>query len=204
MTERKKKRAGVSQATALRTQRRVDELLRIRLDGAEFWDVREYVREKENEEGSPWELAEGASPLSDSQIWRLIAKADDAIQASHSRSRRRLVRHHLAQRRNLYAKALLAGDVRTALACKRDEAELLGLYPAKRAEVTGKGGGAIQTSNTHEHKQPAPPSAAVLALLEHLGVPTAELDRALRADGDPQPPDTPRPDAQAGAVPPAR
>jgi len=30
-------------------QRRVDDVLRIRLDGAQWWDVREYVREKEGE-----------------------------------------------------------------------------------------------------------------------------------------------------------
>src|SRR5262245_10990160 len=114
------------------TLRRVEDLLRIRLDGAEWWDVREFVREKEGEEGSAWQLGPGATPLSDSQIRRLLAKADGAVEASHMRSRRKLLRRHLAQRRNLYAKAVLAGDLRTALACLRDEAELRGLYPPKK------------------------------------------------------------------------
>lgn len=123
------------------TLRRVGELLRVRLDGAEWWDVCEFVRGREAEPGSAWHLAPGASPLSDSQIRRLLAKADASIEASHVRSRRKLLRRHMAQRRNLYAKAVLAGDVRSALACLRDEAELLGLYPPKRvrAEVAGRG-----------------------------------------------------------------
>jgi hypothetical protein len=129
-------------ATKQQTERRVEELLRIRLDGAEFWDLREYVREKEKEEGSAWHLAPGATPLSDSQIRRLASRADALIAASRERSRRKAVRLHLARRRNLYAKAVLQGDIRTALAVLRDEAELLDLYPARKVkgELTGKGG----------------------------------------------------------------
>jgi hypothetical protein len=132
-------------ANAPQTERRVSELLRIRLDGAEWWDVVKYVREKEKEKGSAWELADGVSPLSEGMIRKLLAKADAAVEASHVRSRRKLMRRHLAQRRNLYAKAVLAGDIRSALACLRDEAELLGLYPPKRvkAEVSGEGGGPL-------------------------------------------------------------
>jgi hypothetical protein len=52
--------------TKAQVEARVTEILRIRLDGAEMWDVREYVREKEKEEGSVWQLAEGQKPLSDS------------------------------------------------------------------------------------------------------------------------------------------
>jgi hypothetical protein len=138
MTQPKRK-PRVSEAL---TERRVGELLRIRLDGAEWWDICEFVREKEQEAGSAWHLADGESPLSHSQIRRLLAKADAEVQASHVRSRRKLVRSHLAQRRNMYAKAMLAGDIRTALACKKDEAEMLGLYPPKRikGEFTGKNG----------------------------------------------------------------
>jgi hypothetical protein len=113
--------------TKTQVQARVSEILRIRLDGAEFWDLCEYVREKEQEEGSPWKLAEGQKPLSDSQLWRYIAKADREIAASCRASRKKLLRRHLAQRRSLYAKAVSAGDYRAALACLQDEAKLLGL-----------------------------------------------------------------------------
>jgi hypothetical protein len=127
-------------ATKAIVLRRVEEVLRIRLDGAEFWDVREYAREKEAEEGSAWHLSEGAKPLSDGQLWRYIAAADKLIAESCRASRKKLLRRHLAQRRNLYAKSVLAGDYRSALAVLRDEAELEGLYPPKKiAPTTPKG-----------------------------------------------------------------
>jgi hypothetical protein len=115
---------------------RVDEILRIRLDGAEIWDVREYVREKEQEEGSLWHLPEGEKPLSDSQLWRYMARADKLIEESSHASRKKLIRRHLAQRRNLYAKALSAGDYRAALAVLKDEADLRGLYPPTKIAPT--------------------------------------------------------------------
>jgi hypothetical protein len=115
-------------ATKTTIQKRVEEVLRIRLDGAQFWDVREYAREKEQEAGSAWHLREGEKPLSDGQLWRYIGRADDLIAENCRASRKRLFRNHLARGRHLYAKAVSQGDIRAALACLRDEAELLGLY----------------------------------------------------------------------------
>jgi hypothetical protein len=120
--------------------RRIDDVLRIRLDGAQFWDVREYVREREKEPGSAWFLPEGEGPLSDSQIRRYQQQADKLVYESHERSRKKLFRRHLAQRRHLYGRAVTTGDIRTALACAQDEARLLGLYPpAKVAPTTPDG-----------------------------------------------------------------
>src|SRR5262249_47926914 len=76
-------------------------------------------------------------PLSDGQLWRYIRRADQMIAESCRASRRKLLRRHLAQRRNLYAKAVSAGDYRTALAVVRDEAELQGLYADLRVKVGG-------------------------------------------------------------------
>jgi hypothetical protein len=119
---------------------RVTEILRVRLDGAEIWDVREYVREQEQTDGSPWKLDEGQRPLSDSQLWRYIARADKLAAEGCRASRKKLLRRHLAQRRNIVGKAMSAGDYRAALAALRDEAELLNLYPPKRiAPVTPDG-----------------------------------------------------------------
>jgi hypothetical protein len=116
------------------------EILRIRLDGAEIWDVREYVREKEREPGSAWELPQDAKPMSDSQLWRYMARADKLLAASCRASRKKLLRRHLAQRRNLYAKAVSQGDVRAALAVLTDEAKLIGLYaPVKVAPTNPTG-----------------------------------------------------------------
>jgi hypothetical protein len=116
-------------ANKAQVEARVTELLRRRLAGTEFWDIREYVREREQEEGSPWKLADGQKPLSDSQLWRYLARVDQRIADDCRASRKKQLRLHLAQRRCLYARALAQGDIRAALACKRDEAELLGLYP---------------------------------------------------------------------------
>jgi hypothetical protein len=121
-----------SHASNAQSQRRVDDILRIRLDGAEFHDVREFVREKEAEAGSAWFLPDGESPLSDSQIRRYQQKADEVMLASCEQSRKKLRKRHLAQRRNLYARALTTGDIRTALACLDSEAKLLKLFPSER------------------------------------------------------------------------
>jgi hypothetical protein len=121
-------------------RRRVEEILRIRLDGAEWWDCCEFVREKEQEPGSAWHLADGDKPLSEASLRRYLAKADQLIAESCRASRKKLLRRHQAQRRNLYAKAVSAGDYRTALAVLKDEAELQGLYAPKKYERSGPGG----------------------------------------------------------------
>ncbi len=112
--------------------RRVQDVIRIRLDGAEFWDLLEFVREQEQEEGSAWFVSESGSPLSEGMIRKYQEKADDAIGATVQKSRKKLIGRHLAQRRHLYGKAVLAGDLRTALACIQDEAKLVGLYPSEK------------------------------------------------------------------------
>lgn len=118
---------------------RIEDVLRIRLDGAEFWDVREYAREKCAEDGSPWHT-EGGKCLSDGQLFRYIARADKLIGESCRSSRKRLLRRHLAQRRNLYGKATNSGDVRAALACLDSEAKLVGLFDAPSKPAKNEAG----------------------------------------------------------------
>lgn len=130
----------MSKATAAIVARRVEEVLRIRLDGAEFWDVREYACEKEAEAGSAWELPSDGKPLSDGQLRRYVARVDRMIAENCRASRKKLLRRHLAQRRNLYAKAVPQGDIRAALACIADEAELLGLYAPTKTALTSPDG----------------------------------------------------------------
>jgi hypothetical protein len=135
MSERKRKPAPAI------IKQRTEEILRIILDGAESpWDTCAYVREKEREPGSVWELPPDGKPLSDSQIRRYVAKANQLIAESCRASRKKLLRRHLAQRRNLYAKAVSQGDLRAALAVLQDEAALEGLYlPKKIAPTNPKG-----------------------------------------------------------------
>lgn len=159
-----KPKATKAKATRATVVRRVEEILRIRLDGAEFWDVREYAREKERESGSAWELPEGGKPLSDGQLWRYIGMADKLIAESCRASRKKLLRRHLAQRRNLYAKAVSQGDVRAALAVLSDEAKLLGLYaPVKVAPTNPEG------DQSYEPLTDAETAAALEALYARLG-----------------------------------
>src|SRR5262245_36644479 len=94
----KKKRPGVSKAEALRVAQRVEELVRIRLDGAQWWDVCEYVREQEQTDGSHWKLAKRQKPLSDSQLRRYVHRADLLILASVKDKRSKVLRRHLARR----------------------------------------------------------------------------------------------------------
>jgi hypothetical protein len=127
-------------ATKAQILTRTEEILRIRLDGAQIYDVREYVRQKEREEGSAWHLAPAAKPLSDSQLWRYMARADKMMAESCRASAKKLHRRHLAQRRHLYGKAVLSGELDTALRVLRDEAELLGLYPPRKTALTNPAG----------------------------------------------------------------
>lgn len=171
-------------ATKAQIQARVEEVLAIRLDGAEFWDVREYAREKEAEEGSPWQLAEGQKPLSDGQLRRYISRADRMVAESYRASRKKLLRRHLGWRRNLYAKAVSAGDYRAALAAARDEAELLSLYPAKRTELTGKDGGPLAAVIAPVEMTDDERAAAVSALLSRVGQASPGQDSDEPGDGD--------------------
>jgi hypothetical protein len=133
-------------ATKAQVTARVEEILRIRLDGAEAWAIREYVREKQQEEGSPWQLRPEEKPLSDSQLRRYQQRADALIAESCREGRKKALRRHLAQRRALYARAVNAGDLRAALAVLRDEAELRGLYPAGKLKVKAEVGGSFHFS----------------------------------------------------------
>jgi hypothetical protein len=129
-----KKKPKASKATVLL---RVTEVYRIRLAGAKLLDVQEYVREQEQTDGSAWKLADGDKPLSEAQICVYIKRADDAIAASTKESRKRSLVKNLARREDLYAKAVNAGDIRTALAVADSEAKLRGLFdvPACAAKL---------------------------------------------------------------------
>jgi hypothetical protein len=128
------RRPKASKATVLL---RLTEIWRIRLDGASIIDVAEYVAEQEQTDGSPWKLAEGETPLSRRQIERYVQRADQAIAASTRERRRQTLVKHLARREHMYARAMNAGDVRTALAVADSEAKLRGLFdvPSRPAKL---------------------------------------------------------------------
>jgi hypothetical protein len=118
-------------ATKAEIQQRVEEILQIRLAGAEFWDIRQYAAEK------GWQV-------SDRQLWRYIRQADQLLARVLEKDRDKLLNRHLAQRRALLAKAMSIADYRTALAVLKDEAELQGLYD--HSQLPGPGGTAPELS----------------------------------------------------------
>jgi hypothetical protein len=143
---------------------RVEEVLQIILDGAQPWEVRRHVADKEAAGEAPWTIPEGGKPLSERQLTRYVAQAERLMAEACSATRRKRLRRHLARRQNLYAKALALGDVKAALAVLRDTAELEALYPPKRLKVDGNGGKADDAELSDAERL-----AALQALYARLG-----------------------------------
>jgi hypothetical protein len=136
--------------------RRVEEVLRIRLDGAEFWDVLQYIAEKQEAGEGIWAVPEGGKPIAQRTVWWYIQRADQLLAETfrNEAGRKKMRRRHLAQRRNLYAKAVSQGDIRAALSCLDSEAKLLDLYPkpedALRREVEELKKMLVKTGRAHD------------------------------------------------------
>jgi hypothetical protein len=113
-------------STKVEVAKRVSEVYKLRLGGAEFPDIREYAAAPEQNWG-----------VSDSQLWRYIKAADALCQEYLDARGEHLLARHILQRRQLFAHAMGAGDHRTALAVLKDEADLEALYPAQRAAAPG-------------------------------------------------------------------
>ena len=112
-------------STKAEVRKRVEEVFKLRLGGAEFADIRDYANAPEQ-----------AWNVSDSQIRRYIAAADKLVKERFDAKADHLLARHLLQRRTLYAHCVGAGDYRTALAVLRDEADLEGLYPPHKIAPT--------------------------------------------------------------------
>jgi hypothetical protein len=110
-------------ATKAVVAQRVDAVLRIRIDGAQFHDIVQYAAEQQ------WGVGER-------QLWNYVAAADALLVARQEKDRDKLFARHVAQRQALVARAVNAADYRTALAALKDEAELLGLYPPRKVAPT--------------------------------------------------------------------
>jgi hypothetical protein len=104
---------------AAEVARRVEEVLRIRLDGAQYHDVLHYSAEK------GWGLKER-------QIREYIARADDLLVERQEKKRKRVIARRLSMREALFARAVNAADYRTALAILSDMDKLQGHYTSDR------------------------------------------------------------------------
>ena len=98
--------------------KRVEEVLRIRIDGAAFHDVVLFASE------NGWEI-------SDRQVTTYIQRADKLLVERQDKSRKKIIARHLAQRQALYARAVNAADYRTALAVLDSEAKMRGLFASE-------------------------------------------------------------------------
>jgi hypothetical protein len=110
-------------ASSAEVQQRVTQVLRLRLNGAQWHDLQEFARAPvcEAREGPPWDVG-------DVQLRAYITASNKLLAEAASGERRPIYQLHLAQRQALYARAIDTGDLRTALAILKDEAELRGLY----------------------------------------------------------------------------
>lgn len=102
---------------------RVEAVLRLLIAGAQYHEIRQYATKQ------GWDVSER-------QVRRYIASANDQLAGLGEARRERLLDRHLVQRGNLYARAVQAGDLGTALRVLQDEAELLGMYPPKKVAPT--------------------------------------------------------------------
>jgi hypothetical protein len=115
-------------------RRRLEQLLRIRLRGAQFADVRQFADEADPETGRPWLTKEG-KPISDRQLKRYCQQSDQLLDKHLEKNFQMLFNRHRGRCQELYALALESGDIRGALAVAQEEARLLNLYPK---EPTGR------------------------------------------------------------------
>jgi hypothetical protein len=121
-------RAG-RKSTQAEVAKRVNEVLKLRLSGAEFHDLRDYALAPKQ----AWNISDG-------QLRRYIARADALCRTYFDARAGYLLSRHLLQRRTLYSHALEARDYRTALAVLQDEAKLEALYPPTKIAPTNPAG----------------------------------------------------------------
>lgn len=111
----KKRKADTAEALL-----RVEAVLRIRLDGAQFHDVVQFASEN------------GWGDLTERQIRNYIRRADDLLVERQEKKRKRIIARRLSQREALFARAVNAADYRTALAILSDMDKLQGHYMSDR------------------------------------------------------------------------
>ena len=116
------------------TPERVDTVLRLRLDGAQFHDLKAFANDTDAEGKADAARGGPAWNVSDADLWAMIGKADDLLVARAEKDRARAYAVAVARREALYARAVNAGDYSAALGCLKDIAQLQGTYP-KVAEL---------------------------------------------------------------------
>jgi len=119
--DKKNKRKPAKKSDDSEVARRVEEVVRIILDGAQHWDVLQYASEK------GWGVSER-------QVRTYIARAHEILVEQQEKDREKVIARHLSQRQALFARAVNAADLRTALSVLDSEAKLRGLFPEQVAK----------------------------------------------------------------------
>jgi hypothetical protein len=146
-------------------QKRIEQIFKLRLGGAEFADILQYAAAPEQNWG-----------VKDRQLWTYIARADALMKERFDAKADHLLARHLLQRRLLYAQCMAAGAFGDALRVLQDEAKLEGLYPASKTELTGKDGKPIQTETTVRLSDEQR-AAAIAAIFARVGQASNRPDR---------------------------
>lgn len=118
-------------ADKLTKERRVEAVYRLILDG--------WTRDQIFANTREWKVT-------DSQVRRYIREARERFEEGSALTRAELLAEHIAARRQMRREAKTVKDKLNIL---KDEAALLGLYPAKAVELSGKDGGPLAVEHTH-------------------------------------------------------
>jgi hypothetical protein len=113
-------------ASRATVEARIQEIVELRLGGAEYIDIVDPAGRNRDENGQPIE----PWGVKRSQIFRYIQEADKRIAGYFDARAPSLLARHLLQRRRLYAHSMEMRDLKTALAILKDEALLEQLYQA--------------------------------------------------------------------------
>ena len=134
---RRKKR----HATPVIGRARKLEIVQLRLNGAQWYEVLEWIRTREAEpvtEKNPANCWTSEYKLSLASVFWYIGEADKIISELAEINRDRAYKKHLAQRQNLYAKAVNMGDIGNALRVLDSMAKLQDLFPSNsKSDQTG-------------------------------------------------------------------
>jgi hypothetical protein len=148
--------APSKKSTAAEVARRVDEVLRVILDGAQFHDIVQFSSEQ------GWNVTER-------QLHKYIARANELLVERQDKSRKQLIARRLAQREALFGRAVNAADLRTALAVLDSADKLRGLFPDSNLKELVKLAAAQGTRieelekrirDAHPSTDPPPPTEA--------------------------------------------
>lgn len=130
----RKSKENHSKATEAETELRIEEVMQLILSGAMYQNIRQYTSGKQLAGTPPWNRGPGQKPLHERTLREYMARATERIVAAARESEVNALEKHIAMRRDLYARALEAGEHGTALSIMADLAKLTDLYPAPKKQ----------------------------------------------------------------------